>query len=214
MSAIDLDRLALGAVLRLPLAPLEPAVDRDRPALREVLGAALALVAPDGDVEVVRLLGPLAGRAVLAARVDGDPQAADGGAAAVWRSSGSRVRFPTSTTRLMLAMVFAPSRCEETRLLRGPVGVIGGRGHGRDRRRRLRLAALDAPHGEVAHDAVGDLEHARDLGERLRRRGEEQQVVDAVGLVVDLVGELAPAPRLVAVPACRRRPRRARGRAR
>ncbi len=30
--------------------------------------------------------------------------------------------------------------------------------------------------------------------------GEEQQVVDAFALVVDLVGELAAAPRLVAVP--------------
>src|SRR5438105_14220576 len=64
----DLDRLPLGAVLRFPLAPLEPAVDRDRATLREVLRAVLALVAPDGDVEVVRLLGPLAGGAVLAAR--------------------------------------------------------------------------------------------------------------------------------------------------
>src|SRR5439155_25104408 len=77
----DLARLPLRAVLRVPLAPLEPAVDGDRAALREVLRAALSLVAPDGDVEVVRLLGPLAGGAVLAARVHGDPQAADGGPA-------------------------------------------------------------------------------------------------------------------------------------
>src|SRR5581483_1834242 len=60
-----------------PLAPLEAAVDRDGPALREVLGAVLALVAPHGDVEVVRLLGPLPGGAVLAAGVDREPQAAD-----------------------------------------------------------------------------------------------------------------------------------------
>src|SRR5581483_34609 len=73
----DLHRLPLGAVLRLPFAPLEPAVDRDRAALREVLRAVLALVPPDRDVEVVRLLGPLAGRAVLAARVDGEAEAAD-----------------------------------------------------------------------------------------------------------------------------------------
>ena len=120
----------------------------------------------------------------------------------VWRSSGSRVRLPTRTTRLMFAAisVFAPSWCEEPRLLRCPVGVIGGSGHCRDRRRRLRVAALDAPDGEMAHDAVGDLQHARDLRERGRSGGEEEQVVDAVGLVVDLVGELAPAPRLVAVP--------------
>src|SRR5438552_6920792 len=74
----DLDRLALGAVLRLPLAPVEAAVDADRPALREVLRAALRLVAEHGDVEVVRLVAPLAGRIVLLARVDGDPELADG----------------------------------------------------------------------------------------------------------------------------------------
>ena len=78
----DLDGLALAAaVLRLPLAPVEPAVDRDGAALGEVLRAALGLVAEDGDAEVVRLVGPLPGVAVLAARVDGDPQAADGRAA-------------------------------------------------------------------------------------------------------------------------------------
>src|SRR5580765_7257478 len=91
----------------------------------------------------------------------------------VWRSSGSRVRLPTSTTRLMLAaMVSLLPDLKGTRLLRGPVGVIGGRGHGRDRRRRLGVAALDAPHREVAHDAVGDLQDARDLGQGFRGRGE------------------------------------------
>src|SRR5262249_28660396 len=73
----DLHRLALRAVLRVPLTPLEAPVDRDGPALREVLRATLTLVAPDGDVEVVRLLGPLSGRAVLAPGVDRDAQAAD-----------------------------------------------------------------------------------------------------------------------------------------
>src|SRR5262249_29390935 len=43
------------AVGRFPLTPVEAAVDADRPALREVLRAALGLVAEDGDVEVVRL---------------------------------------------------------------------------------------------------------------------------------------------------------------
>src|SRR6185437_2474733 len=75
-----LDGLALGAVLRVPLAPLEPSVDRDRASLREVLRAVLALLAPDRDVKVVRLLGPLTGGTVLAPRVDGDPEAADRGA--------------------------------------------------------------------------------------------------------------------------------------
>src|SRR5438132_3124337 len=74
----DLDRLALRAVLGLPLAPVEAAVDADGPALREVLRAALGLVSPDGDVEVVRLVAPLAGGIVLLPRVDGDPELADG----------------------------------------------------------------------------------------------------------------------------------------
>src|SRR3954452_21890727 len=76
----DLDRLPLRAVLRFPLAPLEAPVDRDGPALGEVLRAVLALPIPDGDVEVVGLLCPLAARAVLAARVHRDAEAADGGA--------------------------------------------------------------------------------------------------------------------------------------
>src|SRR5262245_25696285 len=78
----DLHRLALArSVGCLPLAPLETAVDPDRAALREVLRAALRLVSPDGDVEVVRLVDPLAGL-VLPACVDRDPQLADRGAPA------------------------------------------------------------------------------------------------------------------------------------
>src|SRR3954468_11817171 len=73
----DIDRLPLVALLVLPLAPVETPVDRDRPALRQVLGAVLTLSAPDRDVEVVRLLDPVA-RGVLAPRVGRDPQAADG----------------------------------------------------------------------------------------------------------------------------------------
>src|SRR5207237_600397 len=67
----DLHRLALGAVLRIPLAPFETAVHSDRPALREVLRAALALVAPDRDVAVVRLLRPLPVRAQAGAPAEG-----------------------------------------------------------------------------------------------------------------------------------------------
>src|SRR2546421_5879596 len=74
----DLDRLALRAVLGLPLAPIEATVDTDRPALREIMRAALGLVSPDRDVEVVRLVAPLAGGVVLLPRVDGDPELADG----------------------------------------------------------------------------------------------------------------------------------------
>src|SRR5215211_7249234 len=49
----DVDGLALATLLGLPLAPLEPAVDRDRPALAEIARAVLALGAPHRDVEVV-----------------------------------------------------------------------------------------------------------------------------------------------------------------
>src|SRR5689334_14343916 len=54
----DVDGLALVALGGLPLAPLEAAVDRDAAALGQVLGAVLALGAPDGDVEVVGLVDP------------------------------------------------------------------------------------------------------------------------------------------------------------
>src|SRR5262249_56448450 len=76
-----------------------------------------------------------------------------------------------------------------------------GAGSARRRRRRLGLAALDTPDCQVAHDGVGDLEDARDLGQRRRRRREEKQVVDPLALVADLVRQLAAAPRLMAVPA-------------
>src|SRR4051812_1346383 len=72
----DLDGLALGAVLRLPLAPVEAAVDADRAALGQEAGAVLALGAPDGDAEVVGLVDPLA-RLVTAPRIGRDAQAAD-----------------------------------------------------------------------------------------------------------------------------------------
>src|SRR5262249_4883864 len=72
----DLDRLALRAVLRLPLAPVEASVDADRAPLREELRTALALVPPDRHVEVVGLVAPVALR-VLLPRVHGDPQLAD-----------------------------------------------------------------------------------------------------------------------------------------
>src|SRR5215210_1350522 len=77
----DLHGLPLVPVLVLPLPPLQAAVDGDGPALAQVARAVLALRPPDGDVEVVGLVGPLAGAAVLAAGVDGDAEAADRGPA-------------------------------------------------------------------------------------------------------------------------------------
>src|SRR5581483_11276201 len=72
--------LPLAPVLRLPLAPVEAAVDRDRTALREIGRAVLALRAPDGHVEVIRLVHPLAAL-ILAAAVDGHAKLAHRGPA-------------------------------------------------------------------------------------------------------------------------------------
>src|SRR4051794_31551203 len=73
----DLHGLPLArAVGGFPLAPVEPAVDADRAALREVLRAALGLVAEHGDVEVVRLVDPLP-RLVAPAAVHCPPHAAN-----------------------------------------------------------------------------------------------------------------------------------------
>src|SRR6059058_5884436 len=73
----DLHGLTLTrAVGRIPLAPVEPAVDADRTSFREVLRATLGLVSENGDVEVVRLVDPGA-RFVAAAAVHRHPQAAN-----------------------------------------------------------------------------------------------------------------------------------------
>src|SRR5919109_676741 len=55
--------------------------------------------------------------------------------------------------------------------------------------------------GHVPERAVRDLEHTRDLCERLRVGVEVEYVVARFALAVDLVRELAPSPRLVADPA-------------
>jgi hypothetical protein len=51
----------------------------------------------------------------------------------------------------------------------------------------------------VAQDTVRDLEHARNLVQRSRLGREGQEVVGAFGLVVDLVGEPAASPDVVAL---------------
>src|SRR6266851_4137159 len=116
----------------------------------------------------------------------------------VCRSSGSRVRLPTSTTRLMFAMV-----------LRSFLGVLDGLGSellqldgfGRRAARGCAAVLLRAARRHVADHAVRDLQHPRHLTEGLRGGFERQQVVRAFALVVDLVRELAPAPGLVRNPA-------------
>jgi hypothetical protein len=77
----DLDRLTLGAVLRVPFAPVQPSLDGNRASLGEVVGAVLTLRSPDGDIEVVGLVDPFAALTVLATAVDGNSKLAYGGAA-------------------------------------------------------------------------------------------------------------------------------------
>ena len=226
----------------------------------EVLRAALRLVAPDRDVEVVRLVDPLPGL-VLAPGVDGDPQLADRRAAAggpeLWvlgqvpdQDDAVDVRHarppppaspPTPPTPSAQRTPRAPRRLRRFRSRRprprlarpGParpgrrglgrrglgqrgLGRLGLRGRslvaallalvaralldGRERRRRGAASALDATGRHVAHDAVGDLQDAGDLVERRRLRVELEQVVRAVRLVVDLVGEPPSTPHVVREP--------------
>src|SRR5215211_3917865 len=88
----------------------------------------------------------------------------------VCRSSGSRVRLPTRTTRLMLAMLLflllrtcvrsvagGPDGGPIAALAAlGPLRALFARG-----RRCARPRAFDPADGEVAHHAVGDPQHAR-----------------------------------------------------
>ncbi len=97
----DLDRLPVVAVLVLELAPLQAAVDGDRAALGHVLGDDLALATPDGDVDEVALLAPLARRRILLARVERHAQAADRHAARQGAKLRAQVRRPDRTTLLM-----------------------------------------------------------------------------------------------------------------
>ena len=53
---------------------------------------------------------------------------------------------------------------------------------------------------QVAHHGIVDLEHAGDLVERLAVGLEHDQVVDALRLLRNLVGEPAAAPGVVAAP--------------
>ena len=60
---------------------------------------------------------------------------------------------------------------------------------------------LEPTRRHVAEDVVVDLQDTRQLVERLRARREADEVVDAVLLLRDRVGEPAPAPRVVALDA-------------
>src|SRR5437870_8088210 len=139
----------------------------------------------------------------------------------VCRNSGSLVRLPTRTTRLTFAiallllldyflgrLLFRVSVLRLARLRNGRCGR--GRfgrdrlGRGRDSRclvaRCTRARAGDVAGRQVAQHGVLDLKNAGDLGERVRLRVEDDEVIDAFLLVRDRIGEAAPAPGIVALP--------------
>src|SRR5206468_10092637 len=121
----------------------------------------------------------------------------------VCRSSGSRVRLPTRTTRLMLAMLLFLLFFLRTNVRASVLGLPADRLDRLDRlgaRTAGAVSSLDATRGEMAHDAVGDLQDPRQLVERLRLGVELEQVVDPVRRLVDLVRELAPPPGIVFDP--------------
>src|SRR5947208_2787038 len=206
----DLHRLPLArAVGRFPLAPVEPAVDADRAALREVLRATLGLVAEDRDVEVVGLVDPRA-RLVAPAAVHRYAHAANR------RTAGgvSQLRVLRQVAHendavdvrhvlLLLPWIFRPGvtgfvggasslgglLVRRSLLFRSSVLGLGALRNGRcgrgclgryrNRRRvvarRARPRAGDVARRHVAQYGVLDLEHAGDLGERLRLRVEDDE---------------------------------------
>src|SRR5579864_3435000 len=118
----------------------------------------------------------------------------------VCRSSGSLVRLPTRTTRLMFAMLLDLLVRTHVRL-----SVLGaGDGCGCRRNgllaRRARARAFDVAGRQVPEQHGVDLQHADVLVERLRTALEHDEVVHAFALLADLVGQPAPAPGVMAAP--------------
>ena len=193
----DLDRLALGAVLRLPLAPVEAPVDRHRPALGQVLRAVLALLAPDGDREVVRLVDPLAAL-VLAPRVDGDTQRAD-------RHAGRRVpelRVAGEVADENHAVDAGGHRYSSSSSLAGAVSASSLVGAPTATGSAGPPCRPTCRH--VAHDGVVDLQHPGDLVERVGRAREEEQVVAPVAPCGRSRRRACAGPTRRGAPTCRR----------
>src|SRR5207249_220869 len=146
--------------LRLPLTPLEAALDTDAATLGEILRAVLALLAPDGDVEVVRLLAPLTRCLVLAPGVHRKAHRADGHA-------GRRV----PELRILGQVADeddAVDCCHRLLLLERGCGlVVGILAARRSHRYWLTGTPSMATCRHVTHHGVVDLQHPRELVERL-----------------------------------------------
>ena len=232
----DLNGLALDAVLSPTRASRAGRRSR-RAGPWQVLRAALGLVAEDADAEVVRLVGPLA-RLVAAPAVDGDPRLQTGVPPPVWRSSGSFVRLPTSTTRLMLAAIVTPLPLPEPRSAplpsertparprpKRPADVVvhgassagassagassAGASAGAARQReRGRASSRGAPVREPAmcrvamcRSTASSIFRTRETSSSVGRlRVEDDEVVHALLLLRDRIGEAPAAPCVVALP--------------
>ena len=171
LSAMISHRLALRAVLGLPLAPVEPAVDRrpggpwrgtarsSRPGCRRRRRRSSSACRPTGRSRPCRRLLTAMRRLQTAVPLG------------VCRSSGSFVKLPTSTTRLMFAMgvlLLLVRTCVRFRSAYSTVGTAAtGGGAGVVVARRARPRALDVPRCQLAQHGVVDLQHANDLVERL-----------------------------------------------
>ena len=142
-------------------APPTPATRAGRrprwDALRQVLRAVLALLAPDGDVEVVRLVDPLA-RLVLARRVHGDASEHTAIPEGVCLSSVVPRQVADNDDAVDVAShSYSSSSSTDALTASSRVGAPTATG---------RAGLPDPTCRHVAHDPVVDAKHARDLVER------------------------------------------------
>ena len=160
-----------------------------RPPLLEVLGERLGLSAVHLDVEEVRLVHPVP-RLVLLAAVDGQAELEHGGAGRDVPELGVAGQSSDECHAIDVAGHYSSSGASADVVI-----VADG---GADRY-WLGRTPLGPTCRQVAHHVVVDLEHARQLVDRLGVRREAEEVVDALLLLLDRVGEPPPAPHVVAL---------------
>src|SRR5205814_2752804 len=208
----QLEGRPLLAVAALELAGLEATLDEDLVAFAQILGGALGAIAPDADTEPVGRLDPLVGLLILRALVDRDVELGDRSTARRVAHLGIRAEV-ADDHHLAQGHRGAPSvdggRSRFGLGLVDPFGdilvvlVLGRREIGVVRLLAVLLRAVAATRAgrsfiaghEMAEDLFGDLERALHLGEGRGRRLEENDVVRALAVAVDLVGQPAAAAR-------------------